>query len=243
MKKAALPEVSFVIPLKDDPLIDRLFQSLHEQSCKNFEVVVVDSSTSDASVNTLQKWSENFPVTAVDAKCGRGTARNIGAKFAKADILAFVDADVILPSNFVEELTKMFKENRRLKAVGFPIYPARSVRIPNVVYRFLRFLDESSFRYGKPRIPTTCAAYHRSIFQSRFFLDIIGEDVLFSADITKYGEATFAKHIKVFEEPRRWDKSSEIPKSLWHYIPAFTTNILILSGLHNSLMPKQEIKK
>jgi len=238
-----LPQMSFIIPHRDDPLLDRLLNSLQNQSCKDFDVIVVDSSDNDKAMDVLSKKEKLPNLKIIAAKCGRGTARNIGAKTSKAEILVFVDADVVLPPWFVERLADTFRRDAQIVAVGFPIYPATAGKVPDAVYRFLRFLDEFSFRYGKPRIPTTCAAYRRRVFESRFFLDIVGEDVLFSADIGKYGKAMFSKRIMVFEEPRRWDRFSEIPKSLWHYIPAFAANILILAGLHNKFAPRQEIKE
>ncbi|TET62611.1 glycosyltransferase family 2 protein [Candidatus Bathyarchaeota archaeon] len=236
-------KMSFIIPHKEDPLIDRLLSSLGKQTCRNFEVIIVDSSDDNSSLKTIRRWSKSLNPKVLSVNCGRGTARNIGAKLAETDILVFVDADVVLPRNFAEGLADMFAENSGLVAVGFPIYPTEPNKVSRVFYRFLRFLDRSSYRYGKPRIPTTCAAYRSSVFQSRFFLDIIGEDVLFSADIMKYGEALFAKHIKVLEEPRRWDDCSKIIKNLWHYTPAFIVNFLIIFGLHNVIMPTQEVKR
>ena len=241
MGKATTVKISFVIPHKDDPLLSRLFDSLERQTCKDFEIIVVDSSENSSHLRMSNKWSGFPSLKVIYAKCGRGTARNVGAKAADADLLVFVDADVVLPKHFTTELIKLFEGNSNIIAVGFPIYPTKQKRIPNLVYRCLRLLDEFSYRYKKPRIPTTCAAYRRFIFNSRRFLDIIGEDVLFSADILKYGEAIFAKHIKVFEEPRRWDSFTKILRSLWHYIPSYVVNILIIFGLHNVLLPSQKI--
>lgn len=238
-----MQKMSFIIPSKDDPLLDRLLNSLNKQTCKDFEVIVVDSSDDISCLKTIKKWSSSLSPEVISAECGRGTARNIGAKLAKTDVLVFVDADVVLPKNFAEGLIKLFTKSSGLVAVGFPIYPTKINKITRIFYRFLRFLDGFSYRYGKPRIPTTCAAYRRSVFQYRFFLDIIGEDVLFSAGIMKYGEALFARHMKVFEEPRRWDEGSKILKNLWHYVPAFIANFLIIFGLHNIVMPTQEIKR
>lgn len=235
-----MQRVSFVIPHKDDPLIDRLFGFLNKQTFKDFEIVIVDASEGDMLLRTVEKWDKSLRIKVMRADCGRGTARNLGARFAKEDILVFVDADVVLPPNFVEELTSLFGANPGLVATGFPIYPTKLNKISYLVYRTLRFLDEFSFHYGKPRIPTTCAAYHRSIFESRFFTDFIGEDVLFSADIMKYGKALFAKHIRVYEEPRRWEDNTRILDSLRHYFPSYVINFLIILGLHNRLLPKQQ---
>jgi cellulose synthase/poly-beta-1,6-N-acetylglucosamine synthase-like glycosyltransferase len=238
-----LQRVSFIVPHKNDPLIERLFCFLNKQTFKGFEVIIVDASEGgDALHRIVKKWDRLLKIRVIHADCGRGTARNLGAKFAKEDVLVFVDADVVLPPDFVEELAGVFDANPGLVATGFPIYPTKLNKISYLVYRTLRFLDEFSFHYGKPRIPTTCAAYRRSIFKSRFFTDLIGEDVLFSADIMKYGKALFAKHIKVYEEPRRWEDNTRILDSLRHYFPSYVINFLIILGLHNRLLPRQNPK-
>ncbi len=233
-------KMSFIIPHKDDPLLSRLLGSLHKQSRREFEVIIVDSSEFVEGSAMFDRWNNSLRLKVVRAKCGRGTARNIGVKFAKSDVLVFVDADVVLPHDFAANLADLFDSNPGVAAVGFPIYPAKVNKVSRSFYRFLRFLDEASYHYGKPRIPTTCAAYRRSIFESRFFLDLVGEDVLFSADVNRFGKALFAKHIRVFEEPRRWDGSSNILKNLCHYVPAFVANFLIFFGLHRLIMPRQE---
>lgn len=237
-----MQRLSFVVPLKDDPLVDRLLGSLSRQTARDFEVVIIDSSDGNSCNKALERWASHLDTQVVSAKGGRGTARNIGAKLAKGEVLAFVDADVYLPHTFAERMLKLFGNDPRLVAVGFPIYPTKVNKVSQLVYRVLRFLDERSYHYGKPRIPTTCAVYRRSVFDSRFFTDLIGEDVLFSADILRFGTAAYAKQIRVFEEPRRWEKGSRILSSLWHYFPSYVISFLIVTGLHNFLMPKQELK-
>jgi glycosyltransferase involved in cell wall biosynthesis len=232
--------ISFIVPHKDDPLIDRLLGFLDGQTFKDFEVIIVDASDTDAISQVVSKWSRSLKIRVVRAKGGRGTARNVGAKIARAEVLVFADADVVLPHVFAGDLMRLFNADPGLVAVGFPIYPTKLNKISYMVYRTLRFLDGFSYLYGKPRIPTTCAAYRRSIFEFRSFTDLIGEDVLFSADIMKYGRAVFAKHIKVYEEPRRWEQNTRILDSLGHYFPSYVINFLVILGLHNRLLPKQE---
>jgi len=152
-----LKKLSFVIPLKDDPLVDRLLNSLNKQTCRHFEVIIVDSSSHNYCLRDVSKWGKSLNLKVVSARCGRGTARNIGVRFTKTDILVFVDADVVLPENFVEEVVKLFVENPDLVAVGFPIYPTKLNRTTYLTYKVLNVLNQFSYRYGKPRIPTTCA--------------------------------------------------------------------------------------
>lgn len=233
-----LPDVSFVVPLKDDPLIDRLLSCLSKQTMNDFELLIVDASENHDCSEIVEKW--DFDHKIIKAKGGRGTARNIGAKIARGEALAFVDADVIVPPNFADVVARGFSENEELVAMGFPVYPTKSNKISDPIYRILRFLDERSYWFGRPRIPTTCAAYRRSIFEKRFFTDLIGEDVLFSADILKFGKAAFAKGVKVYEEPRRWVNEIQFLSGLLHYYPSYIITLVILSGLHSFLMPKQE---
>jgi len=219
-------------------VIARLLMCLSKQTCHNFETIIVDSSDRKSSLKDLRRMAQSLNLKIIYNKCGRGTARNIGVRHSKAEVLVFVDADVILPSNFAEEVVRLFAENSEMVAVGFPIYPTKLNTITELIYGCLNAMNRFSYRYGRPRIQTTCAAYRCRIFQYRFFLDLVGEDILFSADATKYGKDCYAEHIKILEEPRRWEKGEDIMKSLWHYFPSYIIYLLSVAGFHNLLMPK-----
>lgn len=235
-------KLTFIIPHKEDAIVSRLLDSLKQQTSKNFEVIVIDATADRSHVEALKKSVRSLDSKILHIECKAGTARNIGAKIAKGDVLVFVDSDVVIANDFVEKLAQLFMEDTNLVAVGFPIHPTKINRVTTTVYRGLRIMNRFSYRYGRPRIPTTCAAYRRRIFQSEFFSDLIGEDILFSAAIMRLGDAKYAEHIVVFEEPRRWDEGTKILKNLWHYVPSYIIYFLTIVNLHRLLVPKQEAK-
>ncbi|MFB0522635.1 MAG: glycosyltransferase family 2 protein [Candidatus Bathyarchaeia archaeon] len=229
--------LSFIIPLKDDPVIARLLFSISKQNCSRFEVIVIDSSTDRSYLRKqISKYTGTLDMVVVHVSCGIGTARNIGARLARTEILAFTDSDVVLRTDFVEKVIRAFEKHDDLVALCFPVYPTKKNKLTISVYNNPNRLNRFFLRYGKPRIPTTCAVYHRSVFQNRCFLDLVGEDILFSADVQSYGRALFAEHIPVFEEPRRWMNSSATIKSILHYVPSYIISFLVLIGFHGLLV-------
>ena len=94
---AATPTVSVVIPLYNkERTIQRAVQSVMAQSFKNVELIVVDDGSTDASVDRLLATEVPAPPgfqLVRQANAGPGAARNTGARHARGQYLAFLDAD------------------------------------------------------------------------------------------------------------------------------------------------------
>ena len=70
---------------------------------KNYEVIYVDSRSSDDSI-ALAKTYPNIRVFLVTGECNAGVGRNIGAKEALGNILFFIDGDMELQPNFLKNV-------------------------------------------------------------------------------------------------------------------------------------------
>ena len=100
--------LSVIIPNKNGEktiglCLEALFQSEHD----SFEVIVVDDSSTDNSINIV----ENFPCKLVKLRqhVGAATARNVGAHNSRGGILFFTDADCLVSGdtlNRVESLAE-----------------------------------------------------------------------------------------------------------------------------------------
>lgn len=93
------PRATVIIPHLNTPeLLVRALQSVSRQRIDHgwFEIIVVDNGSRDP-LSTLQAaWPEVRFLA--ESEPGPGPARNLGARHARADILAFIDADVqVLP--------------------------------------------------------------------------------------------------------------------------------------------------
>lgn len=136
-------EVSVVIPTyyrsKD---LAELFDSLLGQTVKPIEVIIVDDTPTDA-IQTLcgiyYKKFENHGVKLIFIKNPRerssAVARNVGAKRARGDIVMFLDSDVVLWPNYIEEILKVFQKHAN--AVGVQGYISLQISTRNYFLGFL----------------------------------------------------------------------------------------------------------
>ena len=103
------PEISIVIPMYNaGKIIENVLQSLENQTDKNFEIIIVDDVSTDDSVEIVKKHSLE-PII-LPKNGGPSRARNVGVKNAKADVILFMDTDVILCPDVIEKLIEMFKD-------------------------------------------------------------------------------------------------------------------------------------
>ena len=99
LAKNGSAEVSVVIPcFAAAATIGRALASVEAQTCKPFEVIVVDDASPDATRNQLQELVEKYgsdwlKVHFLAENCGPALARNYGWERATQPFVAFLDAD------------------------------------------------------------------------------------------------------------------------------------------------------
>ena len=96
--------VSVIVPTyNSEKTLDKCLKSIKNQTYKNIEIIVVDKFSNDRTVEIARKYTDK--VFVINAK-ERSVQRNFGAKKAKGRYLLFIDSDMILTSNVVEECVK-----------------------------------------------------------------------------------------------------------------------------------------
>lgn len=106
------PLISIIIPNRDSPkLLQVCIESLFERtSYKNFEVIVVDNGSSDASVGALYqkfrlKYDGRFSVLEAPGVFNFGRLNNQAAKHAQGDYLVLLNNDTeVLTPDWLEEM-------------------------------------------------------------------------------------------------------------------------------------------
>lgn len=90
------PYFSVIIPVYNAAeKLKRALQSLTTQTYKNFEVIIADDGSSDASGQIVDSFKNQLDIIYVWNKKWGGPARprNIGLQLARAESIAFLDAD------------------------------------------------------------------------------------------------------------------------------------------------------
>lgn len=100
--------ISIVIAIfnRKDELFE-LLNSLIAQTDKDFEVIIVDDGSFVDLVPTVETFKEMLNIQYFKkANSGPGLSRNYGANRAKNDWLVFVDSDVIVEKDYIENIKK-----------------------------------------------------------------------------------------------------------------------------------------
>lgn len=88
-------------------LLNRLYQSLMEQTDTDFEWLIVDDGSTDDTKDIVSSFctQEKFPVTYIEQpNGGKHTAHNQAVKAAKGDLFLCIDSDDILASHAVASI-------------------------------------------------------------------------------------------------------------------------------------------
>lgn len=154
-------KVSVIIPAyNEEGYIAQCLTHLLSQIEMADEVIVVDNNSTDKTAEIVK----TFPVTLItEKKQGITPARNAGFNSAHGDILCRVDADTIVPKDWIRKIKRYFAQNPNLVAVSGP-----------TIFRDRRI--DKLFHYPQA-------------FMLRSFKKIIGADCLYGPNmaITKTG--------------------------------------------------------
>lgn len=95
--------LNIIIPtLNEAKYVPRLLDDLNAQTFQDFETIVVDGGSTDETVKRIR---HTYPeVTVIETGRGVSLQKNTGAEATKAQTLLFLDADVRVRPDFLEEL-------------------------------------------------------------------------------------------------------------------------------------------
>lgn len=108
--------ISLIIPVYNRPQETReLLESLVGQTCRDFEVVIVDDGSTEelSSRGVAAEFSGQLAVRYVyQENRGPAAARNTGAANAKGDFFIIMDSDCLVPSRYFETVYEEVERNR-----------------------------------------------------------------------------------------------------------------------------------
>lgn len=179
--------VSVIIPVYNDPNgLSKTVDSLLQQTADQYEIIIADNGSTDKTKHIAQQYTQTEFVTLVveDEIQSSYAARNKGVQSAKGDIIAFMDADMWVESDYIQLIREIMSDNECM-CVGFDvdiISDGGSIGRYNAAYGFpiKRYISEGQF------IPTCCLVVRRSLF------DMVG---LFDEQMISSGDAEFSNRV------------------------------------------------
>jgi hypothetical protein len=122
-----MPRVSVVVPLYNKrQTILRTLMSLQRQTLSDFEVIVVDDGSTDGGELLAADFADERFRMIAQVNAGPGAARNAGARVAKSDLLAFLDADDEWMPDFLADMVAVLDASKAAQAAtsGYYEYPS-----------------------------------------------------------------------------------------------------------------------
>jgi glycosyltransferase involved in cell wall biosynthesis len=120
--------ISLVIPVYNaEETLGGLLRSISEQTLASelFEVIIVDDGSTDRSAE-LVRACPDIQLLSQENR-GPGAARNTGTRHARGAIIAYTDADCILPPSFLSEHLHLHEEHEEIDGLHGGIAPANTL--------------------------------------------------------------------------------------------------------------------
>jgi len=202
-----------------------LLKSLSNQTCGDFEVIVVDDGSTLDIKSTINIFRENLNISYFyKDNTGAGTSRNFGADKAVGDWLIFLDSDVITPKNYIENVYK--------NIVKFPCdafggadkaHSEFNVLQKAISYSMTSMITTGGIRGNRRAINKFQPRSFNMGVKKDVFLDVggfsdmrIGEDPDFSMTLWEKGYKTaFYEDIVVFHKRR--SRLSKFSKQVYNF--------------------------
>ncbi|MBQ9074073.1 MAG: glycosyltransferase [Muribaculaceae bacterium] len=191
-----MPRFSVIVPVYNRiEEVDDLLQSLSTQSCKDFEIVIVEDGSSKPCEDTVKRYAEKIDVKYFFKENeGRSIARNHGLERATGDYFIFFDSDCVIPPDYFKILSSSL-DNNPVDCFGGPdaAHESFSDTQKAINYSMTSFLTTGGIRGGKVQlekfVPRTFnMGYSRRVWETvGGFREMFSEDIDMSTRIRQAG--------------------------------------------------------
>lgn len=225
MDSTAKQLVSIIITTKnEEKYLEKTLKAVKNQTYNPIEIIVTDACSTDDTVKIARKYADKVIVK--KTKIAEG--RNLGAKYANGNFLVFINADVIIRKNWIENAIKKFQSRDTVMVIGTFENLEKSIkaRIFNLCWNFFR---ELCFLIGSAHTSGECTLMVRkSTFKKigGFREDLTAyEDVDLGERIKKLGKIVVERKCKGVASLRRFEKDGYLKwifiwliTAIWYYL-------------------------
>ncbi len=142
---------SFLVPVYNvEKYLGQCLESMLSQTYKNFEIILVDDGSTDASGKICDDYAEKYPecIKVIHKQNeGHTATRQVAIMKAESDVCLFVDSDDYVESNILEKVNKEFTEDASLDMIIFSFcYSNNGVKSnrKNCIFKGCEVFEEDS---------------------------------------------------------------------------------------------------
>jgi glycosyltransferase involved in cell wall biosynthesis len=198
-------DVSVIVPAwNEEKCIESCLKAINAQNTRvEYEIIVCDAESRDKTLETARRYADK--IVTVEAH-SPAISRNRGAEEATGEYLVFVDADTILPPEYLERVVEKFRDHELMGfSAGF-IFSNRSEKLiftEKITNSYLRFRDTVGL--------TTLVGFNIAVRKEAFnavngFRDVPLEDGEFSIRMRKSKKIRYFTDFYVITSSRRLDE-------------------------------------
>lgn len=109
-------KLSVIVPVYNcEMYLKKCLDSIINQTYKNIEIIVVNDGSTDNSYNLIKEYEKKYSkiMKVYDKQNGgQASARNLGLKNAKGDLITFVDSDDYLDENMYSNMINILEKEK-----------------------------------------------------------------------------------------------------------------------------------
>lgn len=187
--------VSIIITTKnEEAVISRLLESVKNQTYKRIELIVVDNHSQDKTKLIAKKYTGQVFTAGPE----RSRQRNFGANKAKGDYLFFLDADMELEKQVVNECVASLKKNKNLQGVVVSEKP-----VAEKFWERVKAFERSIYNQKGDQVTDAARFFSKKVF------DLVGG---YDESITGPEDWDLPENIE-----KKGFKFTRIKSKIWHY--------------------------
>jgi GT2 family glycosyltransferase len=107
-------------------------QSIHDQSYKNIEIIVVDNASTDDTAEALRKAYPEIKVITLEKNLGASAGRNPGIVAAEGEIVFLLDSDASLEHETIQNAVGKFQEHPEVGVIACKVVNASTKQLDHV---------------------------------------------------------------------------------------------------------------
>ena len=209
-------KVSIILPnFNSAEHISSTIKSIKNQSCKNWNLIIIDDGSNYETRKILNKHKNNKKIKIFWLKKNKGAAycRNLAISKSKSKYIAFIDSDDVWEKNKLKlQLKYMEKNNYDMTYTYYKTFGLRSKKIkPPFRFNFADFTKNTS-------IATSTMMLKRQLTKGvKFTNTVICEDYFFKCKILKKIKYAFClkNYLTKYRVRKKSMQSNRIKNFIW----------------------------